>query len=61
MQISPSPLVRASWLAFNISLFFSLPFFSLLSPPALERGGGEKGNILKRNLQKRHGSYLTKI
>lgn len=53
MQISPSPPVRASWLAFNISLF---------SLPHLQReGAGRERNILKRNLQKRHGSYLTKI
>lgn len=57
MQISPSPLVRASWLAFNISLFFSS--FFLISRE--REGVGREENILKRNLQKRHGSHLTKI
>lgn len=33
---------------------------SFLSPISRERGRGKR-NILKRNLQKRHGSYLTKI
>jgi len=62
VQISPSPLVCASWLSFNTSLFFfSLFFFFLFfPPPSLERGGGEKGNILKRNLQKKTQELLRK-
>lgn len=54
MQISPSPLVRASWLAFNISLFFSLSFFfsSSLSPSSRERGRGEREHLKKKSAEK---------
>lgn len=51
MQLLPSPLVRASWLAFSIAFFFSI---------TRERGRGER-NILNRKQPERHGSYFKKI
>lgn len=53
---------RACQLAHVQRFSFFLSFFFPLAPPSLAREGGKReGNILKRNLQKRHESYLTKI
>lgn len=57
MQISPSPLVRASWLAFSISLFF---FFFFFPPPSLERGGGEREEHLKKKSAEKTWELLNK-
>ena len=60
MQISPAPLVRASWLAFNISLFFSLFFYIFPPPPSLGRGGGERREHLNKKSAEKAWELLHK-
>ena len=63
MQISPSPLVCASWLSFNTSLFFFFPFFFFPlfpSPISRERRRGEREHLKKKSAEKDTGVTLQK-